>query len=137
MPLTPGLSPSIRQPAPEIGDDEPVTVEIIEGGPDKPKKNDDGKILEIEHDDGSITISLDGKSLLDDEERRPTDWFDNLVEDIDDMELDRISGDLMRGIEDDIQSRKDWIEDRTNGLKLMGLKVEVPGLGSSSDGAPV
>jgi len=137
MPLTPGLSPSIRQPAPEIGDDEPVAVEIIEGGPDKPKENDDGKILEIEHDDGSITISLDGKSLGEDEERGPTDWFDNLVEDIEEAELDRISGDLTRGIGDDLESRKDWIEDRTNGLKLMGLKVEVPGLGSSSDGAPV
>ena len=137
MPLTPGLSPSIRQPAPEIGDDEPVAVEIIEGGPDKPKENDDGKILEIEHDDGSITISLDGKSLGEDEERGPADWFDNLVEDIEEAELDRISGDLTRGIGDDLESRKDWIEDRTNGLKLMGLKVEVPGLGSSSDGAPV
>ena len=44
---------------------------------------------------------------------------------------------LLRGIEDDIQSRTDWIEDRAQGLKLLGLKVEIPGVQGTSDGAPV
>ena len=64
-------------------------------------------------------------------------WFDNLVEDINDSELNRISTELLRGIADDIESRKEWLEDRANGIKLMGLKVEVPGLGGSAEGAPV
>ncbi len=140
MALTPGLSPSIRlvpsEPEFEAPEEETI-VEIIDGE-DKPIANDDGKILEIEHDDGSITISLDGKSLDgNDEVKGPTGWFDNLVDDIPELELNRISDELLRGISDDIESRKDWIEDHSTGLKLLGLKIEIPGLGGSAEGAPV
>ena len=34
-------------------------------------------------------------------------------------------------------SRRDWIEDRAQGMKLLGLKIEVPGLQGAADGAPV
>jgi hypothetical protein len=140
MALTPGLSPSIRlvPSEPEFeGPEEETIVEIVDGE-DKPIANDDGKILEIEHDDGSITISLDGKSLDgNDEVKGPTGWFDNLVDDIPELELNRISDELLRGISDDIESRKDWIEDHSTGLKLLGLKIEIPGLGGSAEGAPV
>ena len=34
-------------------------------------------------------------------------------------------------------SRKDWIEDRAQGIKLLGLKIEVPGIGGAAEGAPV
>ena len=136
MALTPGLSPSIRLDQPEFEGDE-TAVEIIDGD-DKEIANDDGKILEIEHDDGSITISLDGKSLNgEDEPKGPTGWFDNLVDDISEMELHRISDELMRGISDDMESRKDWIEDHSTGIRLLGLKIEIPGLGGSAEGAPV
>lgn len=138
MALTPGLSPSIRlvQPEPDNESDD-TAVEIIDGD-DKEIANDDGKILEIEHDDGSITISLDGKSLTgEDEAKGPTGWFDNLVDDIPELELNRISDELLRGISDDIESRKDWIEDHSTGIKLLGLKIEIPGLGGSAEGAPV
>ena len=140
MALTPGLSPSIRLVPSEpdsIGSNDETVVEIIDGE-DKPIANDDGKILEIEHDDGSITISLDGRSLNGDEENKgPTGWFDNFVDDIPELELNRISDDLLRGISDDIESRKDWIEDHSTGVKLLGLKIEIPGLGGSAEGAPV
>jgi len=43
----------------------------------------------------------------------------------------------MRGIRDDIQSRNEWIEDRAVGMKLLGLKIELPSLSGASDGAPV
>ncbi len=52
-------------------------------------------------------------------------------------ELSRIADDLLRNIAEDIESRRDWIEERTLGLKLLGLKIEVPGLQGGSDGAPV
>ena len=140
MPMTPGLVPSIRQSAPE---EEPladggVMVEIIDDGQDTEKLGKNGAILEIEHADGSITISLDGKPIHDDRsERDETDWFRNLVEDISDGALTSISQDLLRGIRDDIESRKDWIEDRAQGIKLLGLKIEIPGLQGTSDGAPI
>jgi hypothetical protein len=109
-------------------------------GGDTIHDDNDGNILKIEHPDGSITISLDGKSLSDGEDstvEQTREWFRNLVDEIDDGELTRISGDLMRGIEDDIESRRDWVEDRAQGIKLLGLKMEIPGLQGTTDGAPV
>ena len=66
-----------------------------------------------------------------------TAWFGNLVHKIDDMELGRIANDLIRGIDDDLASRKDWIETRAQGMRLLGLKIEMPGLQGAADGAPV
>ena len=51
--------------------------------------------------------------------------------------MSRIAEELLRGIDADIQSRSDWIEDRAQGLRLLGLKIEIPGVQGSSDGAPV
>jgi hypothetical protein len=98
-----------------------------------------GNIVKIRHPDGSVTISLDGKSLVDKPED-PEDssrWFRNLAEKIDDDELYRIADDLIRGIEEDHQSRTEWLEERAKGIRLMGLKIEVPGIGTNADGAPV
>lgn len=142
MPMTPGLVPNLRQvfPSSEMEEAGPgVVVEIDEGQP-KADRNDRGEILRIEHEDGSVTVSLDGKGIADEgqsEAEYAKEWFRNLVDDIDDGELSRISEDLMRGIGDDLQSRKDWIEDRAQGIKLLGLKIEIPGLQGASDGAPV
>jgi hypothetical protein len=136
-----GLAPAtIRQPGPEpdnsnLPDD--ITIEMADDEADKPQADDNGDVLSIEHGDGSVTISLDGKSLEDRPERDKGGWFENLVDDIDHLELGRISEELLRGISDDIESRKDWIESRATGIKLLGLKIEIPGLQGASDGAPV
>jgi hypothetical protein len=140
MPMTPGLPYNIRQEqeAPAgLGAAEDVMVEIEEG-PDRPKIDADGKILTIEHDDGSITVSLDGRSIDGESDAaRAEEWFGNLVDDIDQATLGRIGEDLLRGVRDDLDSRQDWIEDRAQGMKLLGLKVEIPGLQGAVDGAPV
>jgi hypothetical protein len=116
-------------------------VDIIitenEGG-DMPEFDDNGAIVKIRHGDGSVTVSLDGKPI--DEanlNRKNHKWFGNLAEDLDDGELHRISDDLLRGIEEDERSRTEWLEARANGIKLMGLQVEVPGQQGAADGAPV
>ena len=134
MPMTPGLVPNIRQLAPEA--EAAIQIELVENG-DTPVMDQKGNVLEIEHGDGSISISLDGKPLDEAEDEGPGEWFDNLVDKIDDMELSRISYELIKGVGDDIDSRKDWIENRATGIKLLGLKVEIPGLQGASDGAPV
>jgi hypothetical protein len=141
MPMTPGLMGNIRQLAPEEGaiplGGEPV-VEIVDDGQDIETAGSDGAILEIQHADGSLTISLDGKPINDNrKERDETDWYRNLVDDVAEGVLNGISQDLLRGIRDDIQSRNDWIEDRAQGIKLLGLKIEIPGLQGATDGAPV
>jgi hypothetical protein len=140
MPLTPGLVPNIRQvPESPVGEVDPadVIVEMAEEGGDMPDIDDAGNIVRIEHGDGSVTVSLDGRPIEEAERGTRGGWFDNLVDEIDEFEVNRISSDLLRGIEDDLQSRKDWVEDRAMGIKLMGLKVEIPGLQGASDGAPV
>lgn len=141
MPV-PGLAPNIRLPESDSamppGNDEDVVIEMAEGEGDKEVTSDDGTIIKIDHDDGSITIALDGATLGNvNGPTGPQGWYDNLVDDISKDELGRISGDLLRGISDDIDSRKDWIEDRALGVKLLGLKIEIPGLQGASDGAPV
>jgi hypothetical protein len=138
--MTPGLGLNLRQDGPPEDQlpESDVMVEIVEDGPDNVNADENGNILRIEHPDGSITVSLDGKPINDNQSKKDrTSWFRNLVDEIDESELSRISGDLVRGIDDDIQSRKDWIEDRAQGIKLLGLKIEIPGLQGASDGAPI
>ena len=140
MPMVPGLMSNIRLPGPEEeaipGND--VIIEIVDDGEDKEKLDKDGGLLEIEHADGSITISLDGKPINNNRaERDETDWYRNLVDDVAEGHLNSISQELLRGIRDDIQSRNDWIEDRAQGIKLLGLKIEIPGLQGPGDGAPI
>ena len=141
MAMTPGLSSAVRQLNDQqptgLGAAEDVLVEIDEGE-DKPDTDDKGNILRIEHDDGSISVSIDGRPVEEaSEAEKAGEWFRNLVDDIDDMELSRIGEDLLRGVRDDIDSRNDWIEDRAQGIKLLGLKIEIPGLQGAADGAPV
>ncbi len=112
-------------------------VEVAEDAPDQGMTDAKGNILSIEHGDGSVTVSIDGSPLESAASRGPRGWFDNLVDDIETVELSRIADDLVRSIEADIDSRKDWVEDRANGVRLLGLKLDIPGLGGSADGAPV
>jgi hypothetical protein len=142
MPMTPGLVPNIRQLAPEMpsiaSNDDDLVVHVDDDAP-AVDKDDKGNILRIEHPDGSISISLNGKGIggEETEAERAKDWFRNLVDEIDGGELTRISEELMRGIGDDVESRREWIEDRAQGIKLLGLKIEIPGLQGAADGAPV
>lgn len=140
MAMMPGLVPNIRQPGlaeAELPDDMDIVVENADEGGDKPVVGGDGTIIQIDHDDGSVTIALDGATLGNVNEPKDTSWFRNLVDEISPDELGRISGDLLRGISDDMDSRKEWVEDRALGVKLLGLKIEIPGLQGASDGAPV
>jgi hypothetical protein len=135
----PGLvNPNIRLPGlpdPTIPAND--TEVIIEAGSDVPDIDGEGNILRIEHDDGSVTVSLDGQPIERGERKAKGGWFANLVDDIDSNVLGSIANDLMTGIDDDIESRKDWVEARAQGIKLLGLKIDIPGVGGSADGAPV
>ena len=140
MALLPGLSPNLRLPAeePPIGaPQDDIVIELAEEGGDKPTMDEKGNLLTIEHDDGSITLTLDGAPLGKSEDEGPAGWFDNLVDQIGENELSRISEELLKGINDDLDSRKEWIEDRAQGIKLLGLRIELPGISGAADGAPV
>ena len=115
---------------------EDISIEIAEDGP-KQDIDEHGNIMSIELPDGSITFSLDGSPIEKSESARKASWFDNLVDEIDSAELSMIAHNLMKGVQDDLDSRKEWIEDRAQGIKLLGLKIEIPGLAGAADGAPV
>jgi hypothetical protein len=140
MPLVPGLSPNLRVNVPEDPappDPTDIVVEAANEGGDVPEFDTDGNVIKIEHEDGSISVSLDGKPIEEAAGAGPGEWYENLIDRIDPMECNRIVSDLIRGIEDDLSSRKEWIEDRAVGVKLLGLKIEIPSLQGASDGAPV
>lgn len=113
-----------------------VEVEIV-GAPDHEVRDAKGNLLQIKHDDGSITINLDGGPIEDAEDATPAGWYDNLAEKIDGFELGRIAEELLTGIQEDIDSRQEWVASRATGLKMLGLKVEAPNIQGASEGAPV
>ena len=106
--------------------------------PDDLQANDEGQILRIEHGDGSVTISMNDRPLLPGVGHNAnTDWFANLAEEIDEGQLGSVAEDLLRGVADDEQSRKDWIDTVATFVKLLGVTVETPAISGASDGAPV
>ena len=116
-----------------------IIVEMDAPDADIPDIDDKGNILKIKHGDGSLTLSLDGKPLGQTAAANdgPKEWFDNLIDEIDSGELTRITEELLRNIEEDLVSRKEWIEDRATGIKLLGLKIELPNVQGSTEGAPI
>lgn len=120
-------------------DGEDLVVEIDEAA-DQPEFDERGNVIEIKHGDGSVSISLDGKPIQQArDEAKDEGWFANLAEGgISEDELNRISEELLRGIEADDQSRQEWLQSVVVGIRLLGLKNETPGAqGGSIDGAPV
>ena len=66
MAMVPGLMPNLRLPGPEgAPEQDPVDViiEMIKGGEDIPEIDERGNVLQIEHADGSISVSIDGNPI--------------------------------------------------------------------------
>ena len=142
MALVPGLVPNIRldqdQPDLPLGEgQETVIVMDADENADQPEMDIDGNVLRIDHGDGSISVSLDGRPIESSKRKKTEGWHENLAEEMDENALSEIAHRLIKGIEEDIDSRKEWIEDRAQGLRLLGLKIEIPGQQGTADGAPV
>jgi hypothetical protein len=80
--------------------------------------------IEIEIEDPeSITIGIDGMEIeIGGEEEEGFD--DNLAEYIDDKVMNQIVGDLIGDYDDDVSSRRDWMQTYVDGLELLGMKIE-------------
>ncbi|MBM7047565.1 hypothetical protein [Rhizobium lusitanum] len=128
------LAPSaMRQPEPDVpsllGD---VDVDLSTDGPV------DGVTIDpatgaaiIEMDDGGVTIDFSPETPGKDK-AGAKEHDANLAEYIDDSELSHIAEDLLLGIQQDDQSRTDWLETRAQGIRLLGLKMENPKSGVDS-----
>ncbi len=82
--------------------------------------------LEIEIEDPEeVTIRMGDLELEIDPDAVDEDEFnENLAEDMDEGQLVQLAGDLLGEFEEDLSSRKDWIQTYVDGLELLGMKVE-------------
>jgi len=82
--------------------------------------------LEIEIEDPeSVTIGMDGLEIeIDPQEMDDDDFEANLAEDMPESLLASIASDLIEDYEEDVASRKDWIQTYVDGLDLLGMKLE-------------
>jgi hypothetical protein len=89
--------------------------------------NDAEPDMEITIEDPeAVELDIDGNPILRIEKAEPSDEdFDaNLAEYMSDSELAELSGDLIGEFDEDISSRKDWVQTYVDGLQLLGMKIE-------------
>ena len=82
--------------------------------------------IEIEIEDPeSVTIGMDGLEIeIDPDEDEEDEFNENLAEILDEGQLAQLAGDLVGEFDEDVNSRKDWIQTYVDGLELLGMKVE-------------
>ena len=83
--------------------------------------------IEIEIEDPeSVEVSADGIPLfkMEEGEEDEEDFGANLAEELSDDVLSSIANELIEDFEDDLASRKDWIQTYVDGLELLGMKIE-------------
>ena len=82
--------------------------------------------LEIEIEDPEeVKIGIDGMEIEIEPEKETEDDFNaNLAEYMDDSALQLLAGELIGDYDEDIASRKDWIQTYVDGLELLGMKIE-------------
>lgn len=81
--------------------------------------------IEIEIEDPeSVNIKMGDVELEFDNYPAEDTFNDNLAEQIDERELATLASDLLGDIKNDLSSRKDWEKMYTDGIQLLGLKIE-------------
>jgi len=76
-------------------------------------------------DEPGLEVILEGEEedLLEDEEVED-DFSENLAETLDEDALCTIAGDLVGEFDEDLNSRKDWVQTYVDGLELLGMKID-------------
>jgi hypothetical protein len=82
--------------------------------------------IEIEIvDPEAVRIGIDGMEIsLEKEAPRAEDFDANLAEFIDEQELQLLASELLGDYEQDLSSRKDWLDTYVKGLKILGIRYE-------------
>ncbi len=113
--MAPPVGP-YRQSAPQPA---PAAVDIVIGDLSQGITAPDGTQV-TQLPDGSIQVSEAPKEP----KARTTGFDENLAEIIGINALSEITNDILIGIEDDIQGRQPWVNTYTQGMDLLGLRVE-------------
>lgn len=82
--------------------------------------------IEIEIEDPeSVTIGMDGMEIeIEPAEESADDFNANLAEFVSEEVLQSLADDLISDFDEDISSRKDWMQTYVDGLELLGMKIE-------------
>ena len=81
--------------------------------------------IEIEIEDPeSVHIGLGGLEIEIEKMDIEDDFNANLAEEMTDDDLQTIAADLLSDFQDDLDSRKDWMQTYVDGLELLGMKIE-------------
>lgn len=82
--------------------------------------------IEIEIvDPEAVRIGIDGVEInLEKEAPRAEDFDANLADFIDERELQILASELLGDYEQDLSSRKDWLDTYVKGLKILGIRYE-------------
>jgi hypothetical protein len=81
--------------------------------------------IEIEIEDPeSVSIKAGGLEIEIEKDENGDDFNANIAEELDEGELTELAGDLIGDFEEDLSSRKDWIQTYVDGIELLGMKVE-------------
>jgi len=81
--------------------------------------------IEIEIEDPeSVTIGMGGLEIEISHDEENDKFNENLAEKMEEDEMVGLATDLIGDYDDDISSRKDWVQTYVDGLELLGLKIE-------------
>lgn len=115
------------------GDQPQYLSKIINLETDDENPIDPDKATKIELADGGVQVFI-GPPRKD---KKEVGFDDNLAEAMTDGELGAIADELLQLIDQDNNSRREWLDTRARGIELMGLKIE-PMRSSGADGsAPI
>ena len=114
---TNSIDKSVNQAPIGIGDTDGM------GGLSMPENLEADIEIEIE-DPERVSIETPGMEIVIEPGEMDDDFGANLAEELDDNQLQEISGDLLGDFEEDVSSRKDWVQTYVDGLELLGMKVE-------------
>jgi len=96
------------------------SLESISGDPTLEKTD-----IQIEIEDPEkVSIITEDMALVMEAGEEEDDFNENLAEAMDESDLTSVSEDLLSDFDDDIASRKDWMQTYVDGLDLLGLQLE-------------
>ena len=105
-------------------DYDPMDI-VLEGNGDVEPEIDFKKgFIKIENADGSVTINLG--QMKDPVQKNDEDFHENIAMNLDHSALGQIANELLRLIDQDEQSRTEYLQQMVMGLELLGTKIESP-----------
>jgi hypothetical protein len=85
----------------------------------------DAEPIEIEIEDPeAVHIGIGGLEIDIEKVEIDDEFSANLAEEMSDDDLQTLASDLLADVQEDVDSRKDWMQTYVDGLELLGMKIE-------------